>query len=390
MTIRFFGSSRSRPGATAAGYIGCLLSALLPSIPTSAQTAENSTFEWVGSIDPPAGAAQWALSAEAIILQRVGGANQTLISRVPGSTPFYAPAPFYDTASYPGAEAFNANQLRPGFSAGPKLDLFYSDPSGFGLELSYFNIFNQSAAQAIGPNGPATWLVMKAPGTFWQTQDFPYQAMTWDDVTSLYSAEANGRWALSRSLTLLAGFRWLHLNDALTGALSPADRNAPTWKQTDPFDNLFQVAPGNAPAGSYPPFWTTNTANNLFGVQIGATGPMWELGRFSFDGTIKAGLFDNDAEQSAGVSMQKKVYPSQAATDQPAFVSEAGLELKYRVAQGLTLKVGYEALWLDGVALAAGQIQETLTTPTSVRALGVNSRSSVLFQGADFGFEFAF
>jgi hypothetical protein len=59
---------------------------------------------------------------------------------------------------------------------------------------------------------------------------------------------------------------------------------------------------------------------------------------------------------------------------------------------GLALKAGYEVLWLDGVALAPGQIQETLTTQSSapVHALGVNSGSSVLFQGFTAGFEYSF
>ena len=54
------------------------------------------------------------------------------------------------------------------------------------------------------------------------------------------------------------------------------------------------------------------------------------------------------------------------------------------------MKAGYEALWLDGVALAPGQIQETLTTPTSVTALGVTCRSRALFQGGTVGLEYLF
>ena len=259
------------------------------------------------------------------------------------------------------------------------------------MELSYFNIFDQSATKAIGPDNPADWLVMKAPGSFWQTQDFPYQAMAWRAATNLYSAEANGRLDLSSRVTLLAGFRWFQLNDNLLGTLTPADRTAPTWKQTCPIQcNIFQITPGWTPAGNYPPFWNTSTTNNLYGVQIGVDGKMLEFGRFSVDGLIKAGLFDNHAEQSTGVSMQKVVYPSQATTNHAAFVSEAGLQLKYQLIKGLALKAGYEALWLDGVALAPGQIQETSTTPSSVRALGVNCGSNVLFQGATAGLEYSF
>lgn len=58
--------------------------------------------------------------------------------------------------------------------------------------------------------------------------------------------------------------------------------------------------------------------------------------------------------------------------------------------KGLALTAGYEALWLDGVALAPGQIQETYTSKSGVRALGVNCGSIVLFQGATFGLEYSF
>ena len=258
--------------------------------------------------------------------------------------------------------------------------------------MSYFNIFNQSATKAIGPDSPADWLVMKAPG-FWQTQDFPYQAMEWKSATNLYNAEANGRLDLSSRVTMLAGFRWLQLNDNLQGTLPPADLTAPTWKQTCVRAgncDIFHITSGG-PAGNYPPFWNTHTTNNLYGVQIGVDAKMLELGRFSLHGLLKTGIFDNNAQQSTGVSLEKVVYPSQATTNHAAFVSEAGLQLKYQVIKGLALKVGYEALWLDGVALAPGQIQQTSSSmPSTVRALGVNCGSGVLFQGATAGLEYSF
>ncbi|MGC2460226.1 MAG: BBP7 family outer membrane beta-barrel protein, partial [Steroidobacteraceae bacterium] len=224
-------------------------------------------------------------------------------------------------------------------------------------------------------------------------QDFPYQGMAWRAATNLYNAEANGRLDITSRVTLLAGVRWLQLNDDLEGTLTPADRSQPTWKQTYPYYtynlSLVGLLPLDLPAGNYPPFWNTSTTNNLYGVQIGADVKVLEFGRFSLGGVIKIGLFDNYAEQSTGVSLKKQVQPSQATTNHAAFVSEAGLQVKYQLQKGLALKAGYEVLWLDGVALAPGQIQETLTL-TNVRALGVNCGSSVLFQGVTAGLEYSF
>ena len=73
------------------------------------------------------------------------------------------------------------------------------------------------------------------------------------------------------------------------------------------------------------------------------------------------------------------MYPVTATANHAAFASEASLQVKYQLANGLALKAGYEVLWLDGVALAPGQIRETYTAstiPPNVRALGVNFGSN--------------
>jgi hypothetical protein len=348
-------------------------------------------------VDPPQSAPRWTFSTEAIVLGRMGGANQPLVGLLPGGMPFGAT----QTAAASAAEAFNSNQFWQGFSAGPKVSLTYHDQSGYGAEFSYFNIFTQSATKTVGPTNPTApdWLVMYAPGSFWQTQDFPYQGMAWKDATNLYNAEANGRLDLSPRVTVLGGLRWLQLNDELQGTLTPSDRGEPTWKYSDLSLSQVQNPPLSTPIVINPPFWTTRTVNDLYGVQIGVEGKLWELGRLSLDGLIKAGIFDNNATQSALVSLEKQLFPAQATTNHIAFVSEAELHAKYQLAKGLALKVGYEALWLDGVALAPGQIRETYTTtpspaspstPVSARALGVNSGSNVLFQGVTVGLESSF
>ena len=135
---------------------------------------------------------------------------------------------------------------------------------------------------------------------------------------------------------MLAGFRWVNLRENLVGALAPPTIS---WE---------------------PPFWNATTTNNLYGFQIGADGKILERGRFSIDGLVKAGIFDNNAEQTTAVSViHKSVYSASASTNHAAFVGETGLQCKYQVTKGLSLRAGYEVIWLEGVALAPGQIQET-------------------------------
>ena len=123
---------------------------------------------------------------------------------------------------------------------------------------------------------------MRAPGDFLQTQEgFPtfQQNMTWNYNSRLYNAELNRRWNLCRRVTLLAGFRWVNLSEELEGILAP---------------------PGTFGAGT---FWDTHTQNNLFGLQIGADATLFERGRFSIDGVLKVGIFDNHVDETTSVRM---------------------------------------------------------------------------------------
>ena len=333
------------------------------------------------STEPP----RWTISAESIILDRVGSANRTLVERVPGNTTFH------DVQTTPGVQALNSTDFNQGFSAGPKIGLTWHGDYGVDLEVSYFQVTGWSTAPAIGPDNPPDWLVMRAPGAFYQTQDFQYQAMQWEYSTELRNAEFNVRWNVSNRLALLAGFRWLQLTENLQGTLPPPDRTEPLWK-FNPSSTISNAVDSNQSAtGAFPPFWNGSTTNNLFGLQIGADGKLFERGRFSVNGLIKAGGYLNEAEESTGVSIFKIVRPSSASTNHPAFVGEAGLQCSYEVIRGLVLKLGYEAFWIQGVALAPAQIDETYTTsPDIVGALGINSDSSVFFYGPTAGLEYSF
>ncbi len=331
---------------------------------------------------------RWTVSAETIVFDRAGTANRTLVERVPGDVSF-AKVP-----TTPGTPALNSTDLNQGFSPGFRVGVTYHVDSNYGLELSFFRVSGWDSTRSIGPDNPPNWLVMKAPG-FFQTQDFSYQSMTWDYSTELYNAELNVRYNLSRRITVFAGFRWLQLNENLQGTIPPPDRILPLWK-FDPNNNLFDVARienlrGIPATGTFPPFWNTSTTNNLYGLQIGADGKLFERGRFSIGGLIKVGGYWNHASESTGVSLEKVVYSTGAKTDHAAFVGEAGLQCKYQVTRGLALKLGYEALWLYGVALAPGQIQKTYEIgPASVTARGVNCDSGVLLHGGTAGLEYSF
>lgn len=310
---------------------------------------------------------RWTASAEFITLERIGSVPYTLVGLVP-----HDEDPFKTT----GTEALNANDFRHGFSGGPKLGLIHHGDDGSDLEVSYFQIDGWNSVRSIGPiigpDGP-DWLVMRAPGDFVQIQDAPpTQTMAWDYDSRLYNAEVNMRRSPWRRVTVLAGFRWVNLSEDLEGILTP-----PTAHGTGPF-------------------WDAQTKNNLYGFQIGMDAKLLERDRFSIDSVLKAGIFDNYVEEATSVRMERIQYGESASTNHLAFLGEVGIQCKCQVTTRLLLKAGYEAIWLQGVALAPGQISETychiarLPQDIYAQALGVNCSSGVFYHGATAGLEYAF
>lgn len=390
-------SALRRCGLARAVYICVGLACSLPAIAATSDTPAH------GSVDQSGIPSRWTVSLEAVAYERSNGVSQTLVSRLPGAT-----TTFRETQAMAGTEAFNSDQFDQGHAVGPRFALTYRLDAGPRLELSYLAVLNLDARRTVGPDDPVNWYVMRAPG-FWQTQDFYYQGMSWAATTDLYDLQANARFAFSTNLELLAGFRWLRLNDSLTGSLTPADRNEPAWKTgacatgTSAPEILASIEgmtlPGTAQAcaagaavNGYPSFWTTSTTNDLFGIQAGAEGTFLTVGRLALGGVAKAGVYDNRVRQSAAVSMAKQVYHASARGDRIAFVGQGVVHATYTVTRNLSGKFGYELLWLDRVALAPGQISETVSgaNPTSETATGVNTGSSVLLHGFTAGFVYSF
>jgi hypothetical protein len=332
----------------------------LPSFPsTTVEPPSDDDFVDL-HFDQPRYRPQWTVAADFIILERVGSEAYPLVETVPADQP---------SDTYPGTEVLNATELHQGSSGGPRLDLIHHGEDA-DLEVVYFQIDGWDAYRSIGPT-PDDWLRMMAPGGFLQTQDNKAeQMMAWGYTSRLYNTEVNARWDLWSRVTLLAGFRWINLSEELLGTLPP-ERTVP--------------------------FWDTEVKNNLYGFQIGAEGELLKRGRFSIGGVGKAGLFDNRAEETTTVSIFRILFAESDSTDHVAFVDEIGVHCKYQLTQRLSLRAGYEAIWLQGIALAPGQISETvihgsghLPQEIYIQPLGVSCGSGVFYHGATAGVEFSF
>ena len=73
--------------------------------------------------------------------------------------------------------------------------------------------------------------------------------------------------------------------------------------------------------------------------------------------------------------------------DQIAFLGEAGVVLTYAITERLAFRASYEAIWLEGVALAPEQIgASNFLTSTAM----VDTSGGVLYQGCGLGLEYRF
>ena len=92
---------------------------------------------------------RWTASAEFIILERTGTANQTLVTTYPG-----IPNPTTQYIVGTGADQFYSSDLSQGFAGGPKVGLLRHGENGYDLEVSFFQIdgWNNAGSFASGPD----------------------------------------------------------------------------------------------------------------------------------------------------------------------------------------------------------------------------------------------
>jgi hypothetical protein len=121
-----------------------------------------------------------------------------------------------------------------------------------------------------------------------------------------------------------------------------------------------------------------------------------EFSFFEIDGWNSFRSIPPDRTAGPGVSPPDwLVFTAPGDFVQTTDYSDQSMAWGYQVTKGLLLKAGYEAIWLQGVALAPAQIRETLShgtpfTDVYVQALGLDSSSGVFYHGATVGSEYAF
>ncbi|MDX1947595.1 MAG: BBP7 family outer membrane beta-barrel protein [Pirellulaceae bacterium] len=156
---------------------------------------------------------------------------------------------------------------------------------------------------------------------------------------SFHSAEVNFVYWVDMppgpfDVTMLVGARYMQINESL---------------------NFFSQS--NSPAGGSSNDITTATENQLWGVQIGIGGQFLITTRWWFDFTIKGAILNDNIQLNNSITQTidgvPTTTPTAASANRTAWLGDMALIANWQMTPRLTLRAGYQALFVEGLALAA-------------------------------------
>ncbi len=248
-------------------------------------------------------------------------------------------------------EEFNTQALDFDHDMGYGVRLSRDLGCGSYLDIGYFGVFDQQAA--IERTGD---LALVLPG--FATGGNP-AAYNMDYQSELHSGEVNIRQNLCGRFNLLAGLRYINLNEDL---LISSQLGA-------------VVTPDHLDIG---------VDNNLFGAQLGTGVCLLNCGALQIDALVKCGFYYNDASVTTRSSLIGQRLT--ANNNGFAMAGEVGLYGTYCINNCWSVRGGIQALGLNGLALAPEQLgQANLATDTT----GINTAGTAIYTGATLGVQYA-
>jgi len=161
----------------------------------------------------------------------------------------------------------------------------------------------------------------------------------------------------------IAGFRWANLEDAAVLSMPP---------RTSPQSSTYGV----------------NATSNLFAAQVGTRGRM-AFEQWAVEGWMKIGIAGTALSQSQTMfdALSPTTpfrQPTSSDTAGMGMIADMNLSAIYRINEVWGLRVGYNLMWLTGVALAADQWD---FAPSQAGGTNLNGSGSIFLSGANLGLE---
>jgi hypothetical protein len=233
-------------------------------------------------------------------------------------------------------------------------------------EFVYLGVFDQEASAHVGANNS-----LRLPDTLGSGQVNNFFGADSIDVrytSDLHSFEANlvrccccNDCCSGQSIEWLAGFRYVNLDE-------------------DFILSSFDSAEGTSQ-------YSVGTENNLYGAQVGARLRRCR-GCWSWEATGKTGIFVNDMEQTQNpiIDFPNSEYrPRLGSSDTDlAFVGDLNLTAIYHLNRVWGVRAGYNLIWIEGVALAADQLDFSNTIGSGTH---LADGAGVFLHGVNVGLE---
>ena len=186
----------------------------------------------------------------------------------------------------------------------------------------------------------------------------------------MWSAEANLRYWMELppgpfDVSILVGGRYMQINDQFN-FLSVADLPLATGTIND-----VQV----------------NTENELIGVQIGIQGAWLVTTRWWMDLDLKGGIYQNNASQETSFIVDTGPLDETITAveqDRTAWVGDLSLTANWQMTPTLSFRVGYQALFVHGIALGAQNLEANVgVLPAGPTIL--DDRGEIVYHGPTIG-----
>lgn len=271
------------------------------------------------------------------------------------------------------------------FQAGPKLLIGHTfADTPYQIEFSYFQVGDWDATTGVrnfSPNGVGSTGNLFSPFTFFGNPA-PVAGVDYDNLIRIHETshldneELNWKHAICLptnclALTFLVGARHMSINES--------------------FDYFSTSDVSTTPGGSSAAV-SSRTGNDLWGAQIGGTADLYTSQCSWIRFECKGALCNNSAYRDLqstlinGAATNATVQPRLDETG-TAYVADFGITVFWRPLPHLTSRIGYQALWVDGLALASQnyRMDPTLTLPP----VAMNRKGSELYQGPFAGVEFS-
>jgi hypothetical protein len=278
---------------------------------------------------------KWNFYGGTVFLHRSAPASTRLITNAAGTTTI-----------------LDAANMNFGWMFGFDVGGTYNINDHWGVDLRYFQVAPWTATF-----GPVT--VPSSSVTFQGGTGIVFlpNAVSAQYRSALRSAELNARYVSNSWWTILAGFRYVNLEEDLA-----VQQNA-------------------APLATFN--WNSHTSNHLFGGQIGLEGFLFKLGRLSVDTYAKAGIYGTVADSFFTFSTVPPFPGTPVIVNggqrQVSFLGDGGLHATWQLNRWASVEGGYQLMWLSGVALASDQFKASTTG--FFGPLVTNSTGFVFYQG---------